>query len=947
MGPATNRFVQVVISLLPPDLPITLITFACKSRTKVFRTQIRELHRVDVTANGMTYMSKVFPQLEKVVRSTEKPIVLVALSDGEVTDTSDTKIEGNNFQRFMNMKEGSVPLTSILLRLMNGGQGDTQALSHMAVASCESTIHDVILDRDPTTEEYQTVQTVLQQEFQEIGKQRMLSIKHTQSVLRQFPDESCKQCVILTEQTALLVTSSSDLTKLTFHGAPIGVTMSNFTNELSIYAYLQALDKRLRMFIVNGQCSNSIVQIKAFLTALIQAIEQHQTLVVVSSTSSLNKERLNAMVRKLKGTDTAFLLALRELDNQALKQMLQSKQMQANFARASTTPVSTQLAKRVAKAVPGFDFESAVIQEYHHLCSALIVDDDTPDPTCHSFLSLNTTFQNMQDLRELQANIDAMASLSLDEIMTMLGAVGLCFQAPMREYIDPFTFHVERVFVGGMYVSQNDLLHAPNAVRYPGTSEPVTGVVVLPTIVGPHVFKAYRECCKTVNGLHTSRSMRGKWAPVSGDSIAVTMAVLLCLVRQVGDRHPTSLELSIFRDLANQVLEEWSRYDSKDLISHLLTETTDLRRIFTGATMNISNETKPMAVALSLPPGTLSTARIRDIVCASFHLKVIRRLLHCDTAKRKEMIHCVLGIDLERSRQLSGLTPMFEVNGPYHGDLGIDFDGLKTRLLKQLDDLQLEDFAGYARFLVDPVTPPSDPWLILGLDPQLLQVGAVLEALIFCSEADRFSQDKPLGPTPGDATSIEDFAKTQANKIYLSDFHARNQEKRTDERENRAKHSIQFMVSCADMEEYLRYLDESGMESPSHSEFPTFKKGLLDLTSVCPLRCEKLMVVLSGRRLGGNIVWARGSFYDGKLARFAKVFESCNSMDLWQQFMDLREQFKGAMHVYHNAPNRHGHSKDKPSFCAWGYRTFAQFQQCVSAEVLAQYKEDHKGCCTL
>jgi hypothetical protein len=114
-------------------------------------------------------------------------------------------------------------------------------------------------------------------------------------------------------------------------------------------------------------------------------------------------------------------------------------------------------------------------------------------------------------------------------------------------------------------------------------------------------------------------------------------------------------------------------------------------------------------------------------------------------------------------------------------------------------------------------------------------------------------------------------------------------------------------------------------------------------------RFEKLSVLILGidpRSPNKDPVWNNGNVLLGTgFSPFIKIFTEAGKVAEWDAL--LQEYRSRGLHIYRDAPNRHGHSNVRPSYWAMGFQTIEMMISVVSKEEWEEYKKAHVKCCGL
>ena len=162
------------------------------------------------------------------------------------------------------------------------------------------------------------------------------------------------------------------------------------------------------------------------------------------------------------------------------------------------------------------------------------------------------------------------------------------------------------------------------------------------------------------------------------------------------------------------------------------------------------------------------------------------------------------------------------------------------------------------------------------------------------------------------------------------------------------------------------YLDavKAVIDNSSCDGVDVLLRGLADMALDVPCRLEKIELIVlgidrtraepqsggdghgddgSGDEAGPLIVWNRGNVLRLDLSSLASVYCTAGRAEEWAA---IRAEHKArCIHVYREGANRHGHSNDRPSYWALGYKDMDHFKASVSQQEFDEYCAIHTNCC--
>lgn len=261
---------------------------------------------------------------------------------------------------------------------------------------------------------------------------------------------------------------------------------------------------------------------------------------------------------------------------------------------------------------------------------------------------------------------------------------------------------------------------------------------------------------------------------------------------------------------------------------------------------------------------------------------------------------------------------------------------------------------------MNPITPychlsswllggDQDAAAVFGLDAPLLQVIATVQAVVCNNEADRVDTEKRTAKLPECLTEAEAVAylKSLQRDIYKADYESRVAKKKLEEHRVATERLVVQLYNAPSYEEFLALLRASPMTNREHLGYLMLLERIGGPDgSACPARLPKLALLITGRDISKESdgpVWANGNFAPGdSWKKFQSVFAG-PAEKAWAKILAFHEKYGVYKYPRGQTKNRHGHSDERPSYWALGFKTLFDMKQKVSAEVFAKYIQDHGG----
>ena len=966
MGRDTTEIIQVAIPRVMTEAgykeedKVTLIIFA--SSVYSISQTIAQLRKSTICANGGTCMRNTFCELLEFFRKihSEAPVCISVISDGEISDFKETFQAANSACPEIKMHNGPSYVGAYRI----GSQADTTALAYFLQfdTSERSGISVQNFNRGGISQ----LADAMNENFQQILINNKLGgfvvLKSSQSTLCRVPGEPFVDSVRIRSGTTayILASADTDLSMLTFDGHPIRLEPVELTNESNLSTLLENIFNRIKISMVGGMNQSQLGHMFEFARAIKSQLESAAEVEGQDNKMSFTtRDRIHSTIRKLTKTEKSLCGAILALENQSNVQRL-SAQQKASFLQQT---VGAKSGKRAAKDLGvNVDFATAFRRGIKQIVPAAQALSQTAQGN-RSYLSQNTSLEIFLANEDI---LDHIEQIELEELMTLIGAVGMGIWINKWDLADPWQVRVQKAFAG-LYLSESDLLafllySKTDFVDCSSIFGGDTKINAIVPIMPQPLYELYARHGGQISNLHASFALRKTLSPISGDRIALMSAVVLCMIRTVGQNNTVSeVESDTLKSLVAQIQTDFGGYNCDRLATQL--SSSDPRLYLSGVN-EVTSELKPLIVMLahpfcaSLRAAEAQTKQALMAIFAFAAYQAARRWFKSPSNDRQAAVNFLLDINIDKFRASTPIGELFTPDCLFPTIESFDLDEAADRLADPLvrDWLpQIRHFLAYYRFIVGGFDQP--PLVDNAFDQvKILRLFAAFEALRCEQESDRIDTATltAKGSVPGDRSSLQANINAYRLAIFQTDFTRRMDEKRKVEAKITLDRAILHLVQMDNLSEFVQYLPAiiANRDANGHAELLGMLTG--DETDV-KLRAQKLAVLLTGRdcqsvrvslvgtTAEADAVWANGNFYPLDIRRFEKFF--ADSASLWEDIQKLKVTYKRREYRATHGLNRHGHGETKPSYYGLGWNSMEEFVENSTPEDLAAYAKVHLNCC--
>lgn len=962
----------------------SVITFARYS--KKYNIPIGKFDEIIENDNGDTQISGVFHHLddEFVSTSSNIPIDIVVISDGEISDSTSTIISAKKLAA--KKIHNCINVTAIRLITSKSSNPDTTALSCLGMLGEMTLIDEEVDNRCYSNVAGEKIVNILVSKL--MTRCNYGTICSDSPVLRTKPtDKLC--CAIQLNKTGVLIAPETDLSCVFFNGVSLETFLPlKEISFLSDIKFLTDMISSLKVKFVVGNKDAQFIEMIEWFEQLFQLIESTDAVNIanianiantsntsntnnfpnianIANTSNTNNfpnarlgNRLFMINNRVKKELTGLKNLFQQFKNQSRLDVLNSNQIIADWLREDVKSVGT--AKRIQKNSEKTHDE--IVSDTIKYAVELTNDTDiwSEDKNEISYLSQATNSEYVGVVRDME-NSD------LPDLLQMMGLIGICFESDKKDLPNPWNFYPSKVFMGNYYLSEADTCTI-NEIKYPGTDDIVTGVVPL---IGLN-SKLYREYnfgkFKEISELHAGISIRGVLGSIPYDILAMNTGVLRWILSDIGSRSKpiSTIEHSIISQLIEQITLHISMYATQSFkpIAEALCS-ADPTPFLIG--MNDAAYVSKLVAILFAHPDCeevrTNKNKLQNVLAILYDLAVYTEAKNkygniLDPELRTRHLIELLGIDMEEFEKITCVGKPFEPD-PEFVSISINLDESIGRIPQWCPNF--DEYKIIYKLLQGKNTTRGANGIVNGNDSEgtndvedvsnsevfgvdenydndanKIKLWAVVHGIYAKNESYRIDKNLnvskfPLPNSPMTNNSIQSIV----NIILKQDFDKRLCEKRKEERVLKVNKLINELAMSESETEFIDLLKGDGSDSGvsiTNRSTPDYDKLVKELTkidekSVVSLRFEKICILITGHDSTNSIKWANGNVLRDNLAVFFNVYEKLGKHHDLELLKTRMKEMKNK-HVYRKSgcPNRHGHNIDKPSYWALGFKTLSSFE---------------------
>ena len=667
------------------------------------------------------------------------------------------------------------------------------------------------------------------------------------------------------------------------------------------------------------------------------------------------RDRINVIRRRLSKAKTSVFTAIREFENRDKVSVLNSQQGAANFLRQlnEASRSDRHVARRAMNSLGDQTPDQIVEQLLQELRSLLdtFPAEDSADADV-SFFSQCTALEAFRDgLQEAIKLLDEFGSIAATDVMTLIGFLGIPVLVKQGSYPDPWAVKIQRVYEGFL-LNEADLytaLQQGGQLTFPGQGPDAIVNAVIPifrlnkTIWGP---------LRKLADLHASASIRQALAPISGDRSALRGSAVKFLLNDSSSQDAIpEIRAQSFWWLLQTIQYSLMKTNFGDIISG-----ASAPGAYMTGDNEISHSTKLFTMFLGIPKiaELVKQGHVFHAIMEYIQYFHVRRTLSSDD-DRTQILHEILGIDTTTGpKAQEPMTPEPE-DIPFPAEFDIDqlYEALVSRKLLVSANLianflrftEVTSSREFTRTDIESL-PPFDlekfvqDTFNVSLKSYMAVMGVL--ALQTVKEIDRVDKETRTVkyPTFSSEEEIAAYLRTYIVSQHKDAYETTLHEKEVREREIMLETNISNLLSMDFDHEWIALLCKA-FPNRQATGFADFAQMILAQES-SNSQAKKLVVLVSGRLLNGDVVWAGGNVLRVGRIQYIDQIRTSSKRAADRVQMIIKENNK--IYIYRDGPvNRHGHGNDFPSYWAFGFNDLEEYRLSVSSKVYNEYMDQRRS----
>ncbi len=643
---------------------------------------------------------------------------------------------------------------------------------------------------------------------------------------------------------------------------------------------------------------------------------------------------------------------------------------QADFLRNCTTSSNTiNLAKRGIKQ--GLDFDVKAIQEVRemkkHLSELYQIDDSNHSV---SFYSQDTTLSGIKACCALDDEIDSLSQMTAINILSLLNIVGVGTSTQVGDYPDPKTYHLSNI-MPGVYISISDLIivkQRNSTLKNPyDQSQQITNAV--PVYNDDRIQQFLMKYAPNLLEYTASLGMRNIVINVPNTYKYVIVGGCWLMCKELQDKQ-TEINADLF--IKFTITYKTAVNGLFDYVIPFLDEHNESseKSMYIGNN-GVTNMIGPL-IDLNDSANKEKLHFLPQILRALFTFEfyqVMRKFYRHDSdgnIKRKQMLDDFLGIDyMKYGSDLPGLFETQKVpehHSEYHINQQI-LDEICNRIswinylprLNQMFGLALN---GNAKDLIQFLLKKdfdTEKELDIDFHIEKFKIYCIYQGLASDTLASRYCETskKMTISDPGNHILIKKEISEYIKKQYHSHYQSELSKQNKHEAEILVQQMVELMVETDIISVFISAF-RSGMTRNNFSVqitdswkpgFTELKDKLFDPNTPCPLRDEKLRILVLGTCRNNEIIYNKGNTLRISLRELEDSFNKVNCAHMWDEIRDI--YIEKNVHLYRDSDlaNRHSHNNIKPSYWARGFKNLRDYFNNISEEEQSEYLKIHTNCC--
>ena len=999
MGLTLQRIVNKILPMsfsklqYKDDNEIKLVLF--NSTTKEYKKTVKELSSFKIQPMGLSYLTPAIQEIEKIIQGTidnnkNACFRILAISDGEIFDKEKAMVQSDKLIKIINSNK--IRINAHAIRLYTSAiEPDTIGLSSIMRFNTKTSpklidISDSMKDKE--------ISEVIYNLFNEDS----LNVKITLHNIMKDSDSNCFKNepwnlyqdnyylsrgdnTFWISKKVINEATKAKAFKISIPGEKdievnvevmSKITFDNYQNviENKIEYYLQKMKilKLLNTNEANREMNKMIDYFESIEKALVKSEESLMTNNSISSRLIYIK---NLVTKRSLSLTTKF----NQIKNDKINYTMDSKQ-QADYLQNRDNEVKG-VAKLAIKKGKTFDeiAREEVLSISQHIDELKDINESSHSK---SFYSLSSTLEGLRTVAKLPTEPslkNIFDNLTASDIVKLLNIVGVGISGKISEYADPITYRVEKIFTN-TFVSVSDIITAEennNKLKQFGNNDNEI-VTSIPYFDDECIHTFMLKYAPRLLEYTASIGIRRMIVDIPYTWEYTLLGGVWKMVEEL-IKDKSEINVKIFMNFFNSYKNVvGNRFDFViDLIKEQKEADKNGMSIYIGNN-GTTNMTKPL---LTLFSDASSNGDIIKRILRALYQYEIFQYVRKEIKKHdkpdeyiKTTLYSLLDIDLEKHK--TQLPKLFERNNNpvYYDNFNLNQEKLNdiytginwndvVCMIPDIFTAAVQENPIEAFKKLPTTTVIDDKYLtnVLGIDYDVnkFKLFCLVQAFIQREKGDRIDSAKKkmkildLGNYKKGLNMVRDYVK----KEYAHDYQKRQLEQIKEEQNQISQKLIAQIIECDNKEDFITLLSKGltigvitfVITDQASLGFNSLIKLLCDKATKVPLRGYKLLCILTGIDDEDKIVFNKGNH----IRDFNKQIKNARELVSEYEWEIITTRLMNVIqHKYRETfPNRQGHSNNKVSYWALGFKTLEDMFSSISNLIKEKYKEEHYNCCGL
>ena len=989
MGQTVQRFTNIILPNILQKLDITtqiyLITFS--DNVKLYKGDCTYFSTLDLKASGCTYMNGTISELEKIFSNTKKKtnIRILSVSDGDLHDQEKTVEKASHL--FNKFKDCFIVNSQAVRLYTSSCEPDTRGMSSLMQFSnvTESKLIDIQASKDLIE-----IGDEISNLFKSDGLGCNLYIKNNEKIFLENPwSEAVDELKLILGENVFWLNKIPEKVILSDNNninnnIEIKIEMSE---NITIKNYQNILESKIKYFYQKLKVLK-VVNTESASLEINKIINYFDSFENILNLQNIDNEVNLKEADKYKISSRAFLLKkliekrnisithkMKEIQNNDKVSQLNSKQLADFLRNLDINKEGKGLARRGMKE--GIDFDEVARKEVLNMLNHINELDGIDDSNHNiSFYSTSTTLDGIKSVCELAKDKNVLENVTAIDIVKLLNIVGVGCNAPVGDYTDPMTYRLSDIYIG-CYVSLSDVLTASEfnegkdvLVDF-NTKKIITNVI--PFYDDIRIHKFLLNYAPKILEYTASIGMRRLLVEVPY-TYEFLIESGIWKFSEVLNSNRSEAAINIYTKLIQDYeLASKGHYDFLiDIVlkqAKLYMENPLHERNNYHIYLNDNSVVNMTCVFLNLlKRNEISVLQkmCRELFCHGVH-KVVNKIIKRNDGKPefiKQYLEELLCINYDKYG--TNLPNLFEENqiNEFYDKYDINMNKLNEfykisfrsmfvpltpcYLNATLQEDKKKAFAELPEYNEENIKKA----LGINFDLNQFKLFALVQGFLFRNNEERLDMKEKIMKIIdiGKFDLAEKMVKDYVQSLYKNNYEERlNMQKKT-ENELMENELVDQFKKADTMTEFVKLIKEGitkgvrncKMENISSSVFIKLKKELIQNWENIPLVNTKIAVIVTGYYKEDKV------FNNGNVYRGFNDFKDiiCKTDEnYWNKL--FKYIMKQRRHYYRELKNRQGHSNDKPSYWALGYKTIEEMFNTISKVEIEEYKKIHIDCCGL